>query len=95
MPMFLFLFLIIGFIVWFGVFLIFWVGQGISYTRHLAVESSMHKEGRELRKIYTSSTGETFLYDYSLVVGTPEGEEQFQRYVNFKEKYGVAYSRTA
>ena len=95
MTLFLFLFLIIGFLVWFGVFLICGIGQGISYIRHEAVKSSMHKEGRELRKIYTSNTGETMIYDYSLVVGTPEGEEQFQRYVDFKERYGVAYSGPA
>jgi len=43
------------------------------------------------KKILTSKTGETFLYDYSLVVRSPEYEEQFARFIEFKERYGIAY----
>ena len=93
--LFLFLLFTIGFVIWFGIFLIWVAGQGISWVRHATLESSMQKEGRELRKIYTSSTGETMIYDYSLVVGTPEAEEQFRRYVDFKERHCVYHSRTA
>jgi len=43
------------------------------------------------KKILTGKTGETFMYDYSLVVRSPEYEEQFSRFSKFKERYGIAY----
>ncbi len=43
------------------------------------------------KKILTSKTGETFLYDYSLVVRSSEYEEQFRRFSKFKETYGIDY----
>ena len=40
---------------------------------------------------YIADTGETFIYDSSLICGTPEHTEQLDNLIEFKERYGTAY----
>ncbi len=40
---------------------------------------------------YIADTGETFVYDSSLICGTPAHREQLDRLIEFRKKYGDSH----
>ena len=43
------------------------------------------------QKIFTNKWGETMMYDYSLIQGTPEYEEQFRKLIKFRKGTVIDY----
>ena len=83
-------------LIWFGMFLVWNIGRMILKLSFTGLNSWIlddpSPDNYKIRNIrYIADTGETFIYDSSLICGTPEHTEQLDNLIEFKERYGTAY----
>ena len=88
--------LFLVFLIWFGIFLVWHIGRMILKLSFTGLNSWILDDPRpdnyKIRNIrYIADTGETFIYDSSLICGTPEHREQLDNLITFKKRHGCQF----